>query len=133
MFNLKVTHAKREKFHKYNIVYGDSLSFEGDILRTIFEKDPNESNCAFERGQQCIIIDEVDNMCIDNLAAATQLVSEFGGYGAINGIYPLIYQNLNIIDKFIFEGKFHDINENNIKEKTIEKLIETTKKLLKKE
>lgn len=55
-------------------------------------------------------------MCVDNLSLSTQLVSEFGGYGSIIGIYPLIYQNLNIIDKFILEGKFPYINENNIKE-----------------
>ena len=115
MFNLSVTHAKNEKFHKYNIVYGDALCFEGDLLRTIFQKDPTESDSENKRGQQCIIIDEVDNMCIDNLSHATQLVSEFGGYSIINGIYPLIYQNLNIRDQFILEGKFPDITEDNIK------------------
>ena len=130
MFNLKVTHAKKEKFHRYNIVYGDSLSFEGDILRALFIKNPNKSDIEFQRGQQCIIIDEVDNMCVDNLSASTQLVSEFGGYSAINGIYPLIYQNLNIIDQFILEGKFPDITQNNIQEKTIAKLIEITNKII---
>ena len=130
MFNLKVTHAKNENFHKYNIVYGDSLCFEGDILRSLFDKNLNGSNSKYPRGQQCIIIDEVDNICVDNLSAATQLVSDFGGYGSILGIYPLIYQNLNIIDQLILEGKFPDINEKNIKEKIIEKLIETTKNII---
>ena len=130
MFNLNVTHAKNEKFHKYNIVYGDTLCFEGDLLRTIFKKDPTKSDSEHQRGQQCIIIDEVDNMCIDNLSQSTQLVSQFGGYSSINGIYPLIYQNLNIIDKFILEGKFPDITQDNIKEKTIEKLKQTTEKII---
>ena len=112
------------------IVYGDSLSFEGDLLRILFRKNPKGSNFECQRGQQCIIIDEVDNMCIDNLSSATQLVSEFGGYGAINWIYPLIYQNLNLIDQFILEGKFDDITEDNIKEKTIEKLIKTIEEII---
>ena len=128
LFNLSVTHAKEDDFQGYNIVYGDSLSFEGSLLRILFRKNKKQPNK--EREQQCIIIDEVDNMCVDNLSAATQLVSEFGGYGAINGIYPLIYQNLNIIDQYILEGKFPDITEDNIKEKTIEKLIKTTEKIL---
>ena len=130
MFNLRVTHARNENFHKYNIVYGDSLSFEGDILRTLFRKNPTESDSEFQRGNQVIIIDEVDNMCVDNLDSATQLVSQFGGYAVINGIYPLIYQNLNIIDKCILEGKYPEINEDNIQVKTIEKLIEITKNII---
>ena len=125
MFNLTVNHAGNDHFHNYNIVYGDSLSFEGDLLRTLFKQDPNQNN--FMRGQKCIIIDEVDNMCVDNLSAATQLVSGFGGYGAINGLYPIIYQNLNMIDQFILEDRYPDIIMDNIKEKTIEKLKETTK------
>ena len=72
-------HARNENFHKYNIVYVDSLSFEGDILRTLLRKIPTESNSEFQRGNQVIIIDEVDNMCVDNLDSATQLVSQFGG------------------------------------------------------
>ena len=53
MFNLKVTHAKKDNFHKYNIVYGDTLSFEGDLLRRLFRKNSNKSNSEFQRGQQC--------------------------------------------------------------------------------
>ncbi len=130
LFNLNVTHARKNKFHKFDIVYGDTLSFEGDFLRVLFERMPDESKVELERGQQCIIIDEVDNMCIDNLSASTRLVSEFGGYGALNGIYPLIYQNLNIIDQYILQGKFPDITEENRKEKTIEKLGEATRKII---
>ena len=127
MFNLSVTHAKNDHFHKYNIVYGDTLSFEGDLLRKLFREDPNKSN--FQRGHQCIIIDEVDSTCIDNLSSATQLVSGFGGYGALNGLYPIIYQNLNMIDQFILEGRYPDITKDNIREKTIEKLKETTENI----
>ena len=46
------------------------------------------------------------------------------------GFCPLIYQNLNLIDQFILEGKFDDITEDNIKEKTIEKLIKTTEEII---
>jgi hypothetical protein len=69
-------------------------------------------------------------MCVDNLSSETRLVSEIGGYELLNGIYPLIYQNLNIIDQYILEGRFPDITENNRKEKTIEKLIKATKNIL---
>jgi len=127
MFNLTVTHAKNDHFHKYNIVYGDSLSFEGDLLRTLFREAPYKFK--FKRGHQCIIIDEVDNMCLDNLSAATQLVTGFGGYGALNVLYPIIYQNLNMIDQFILEGRYPDINKDNIREKTIEKLKEVTENI----
>ena len=132
LLGLSVTHAKNEFFHGYNIVYGDTTSFEGDFLRNILGK--NEDKINIVRGQQCIIIDEVDNMCVDNLSSETRLVADFGGYASLNGIYPLIYQSLNIIDKYIdesiLEGINNDINENNRKEKTIEKLIKATEEIL---
>ena len=55
LLGLSVTHAKNEFFHGYNIVYGDTTSFEGDFLRCILGK--NEDKINIVRGQQCIIID----------------------------------------------------------------------------
>ena len=106
------------------------VSFESDILRTLFHEIPDTANQKFKRGHQVIIIDEVDNTCIDNLDSQTKLVNNFGGYETINGIYPIIYQNLNIIDRFIMEGKLPDITPDNIYEKTIEKLVEVTKNII---
>ena len=38
MFGLNVTNAKNENFRRYEIVYGDSLSFEGGLLRNLLKK-----------------------------------------------------------------------------------------------
>ena len=79
-FNLKVDYTydhneeAKENNHEYtnnpyncykaDIVYGDTLSFEGDILRTYFMGIRGRGK---ERMFDCIIIDEIDNIAIDNL------------------------------------------------------------------
>ena len=54
--------------YKADIVYGDPLSFEGDILRTNFMGLVGRGN---KRDFDCIIIDEIDNICIDNIKNIT--------------------------------------------------------------
>ena len=42
------------------IIYRDTSSFEGDLIISLFGKDESES--SKERRQQCLIIDNVDNI-----------------------------------------------------------------------
>ena len=60
-----------------DILYGDTLSFEGDILRTNFMEMVGRGK---RRTYDCLIIDEIDNICIDNIKNITELLDDFHGY-----------------------------------------------------
>ena len=82
--------------YKANIVYGDALSFEGDILRTNFMGILGRGK---ERKFDCIIIDEIDNIALDNLKNTTELLDSFHGYKFLEYVYLFIYKKLKEIVK----------------------------------
>ena len=131
-----------ENLECYNadIVYGDSLSLEADILRTNFMGIVGR---GYKRPFDCIIIDEVDNICLDNIKNITELLDNFHGYKYLEYIYLYIYNQLFEIDKKIKQDllnekfkkndkieDYHQLyiiqNRNNI----IEKLINLSKEEL---
>ena len=77
-----------------NIVYGDALSFEGDFLRTSFMKIKGR---GIYRKFDCIIIDEIDNIALDNLKNTTELLDNFYGYKYLEYVYIFIYKKLEEI------------------------------------
>ena len=93
---------RQECFGCYNanIVYGDPLSFEGDILRTNFMGLVGRGN---KRNFDCIIIDEIDNICIDNIKNITELLDNFHGYKFLEYIYLFIYNEIVKIDREILK------------------------------
>lgn len=99
-----------------DILYGDCLNFEADILRANFLGAPGRK---IDRGFECIIIDEIDNICIDNIKNITELLDDFPGYKALEYIYIFIYCLLMKID---LEYKQNDIIINIDKEKIINRL-----------
>ena len=123
---------RQECFKCYNadIVYGDSLSFEGDILRTNFM---NLVGRGTKRNFDCIIIDEIDNICIDNIKNITELLDNFHGYKFLEYVYLFIYKELVKIDETIRkEVQFNEVKyELSVvirKKQIIEDLIKRTKK-----
>ena len=78
----------KEEDTDYNldILYGDSTSFSADILKQDYEFIQTRK----DRGYDVVIIDEVDNMCIDNLATKTQLTKRFPGYQSLYTFYYTI-------------------------------------------
>lgn len=84
-----------EKSNPYDldIIYGDTTSFSADILYEIYEFDKKRKG----RGFDIVIIDEVDNMCIDNLASKTQLTKKFSGYQSLYTFYYTIVLSFNCI------------------------------------
>ena len=98
--------------YKADIVYGDTLSFEGDILRTNFMGIMGRGK---ERKFDCIIIDEIDNIALDNLKNTTELLDSFHGYKFLEYVYLFIYKKLKeITDKI--KDNVHDKKEQIIKE-----------------
>jgi len=76
-----------------DIVYGSMLSFAGDYLRTSFVGSKGRGNRKFE----VIIIDEIDNICLDNIMNQTELVDNFKGYKFLEYFYLFIYYYLQQI------------------------------------
>ena len=112
------------KCYEADIVYGTVLSFAGDYLRTNFIGTKGRGYRKFD----IIIIDEIDNICLDNIMNQTELLDNFKGYKLLEYIYLFIYHNLQIIlSEFAkhnnnkFEISYFKRNQINI----IKKLLET--------
>ena len=115
----KVQNKINEKSNNFdcynaNICYGDSVSFEGDILRSMFLEETGRGNRPFD----CIIVDEIDNLCIDNLKNQTELLDNFPGYKFLEFFYLYIYHSL---EEIVNNEKIESFNEV-IKMKIIKKL-----------
>ena len=110
LFNLKSSTTKQNEQEKMNkervcyesdIVYGDPSSFEADILQWELRQKGGRGNRNFE----CIIVDEVDSICIDEMFSSTRLVTEFNGYEYLYPVFYLIYFHLIILEQKIIEFK----------------------------
>ena len=95
-----------------DIVYGDTLCFEGDFLRTIFMGIKGR---GFKRKFDCIIIDEIDNIALDNLKNTTELIDNFHGYKFLEYVYLFIYKTLTEIEKKEKQNNIIEEKENIIK------------------
>ena len=109
--NMKYTHEPY-KCYKSDIVYGDTLSFEGDILRTNFMGILGRGN---ERKFDCIIIDEIDNIALDNLKNTTELLDSFHGYKFLEYVYLFISKKLKEITEKIKENEALEKRDNIIR------------------
>jgi len=136
--DIELNKKNTENFKCYdaNIVYGDSLSLEGDILRSNFMGLVGRGN---NRPYDCIIIDEIDNICIDNIKNTTELLDNFHGYKFLEYIYLYIYNQLSEIDKQIKQYMSYEKSKNSVdyqlfisenRNNIIEKLIELSEKEL---
>ena len=152
--DIKVGALKNEETdYDLDIIYGDSTNFSADILKQDFEFIPTRK----ARGYDVVIIDEVDSMCIDNLATKTQLTKNFPGYQSLYTFYYSIILSFCFIsdemkltnDKFEINKKREIIkkailkrlkdnpsnfkndlkNENDVKEAVKEYIVETKEKI----
>ena len=105
-----------------DIIYGDILSFAGDILRTDFMKKRGR---GIKRKFDCIIIDEIDNIALDNLKNSTELLDSFHGYKFIEYIYFFIFTQLLEIKK---RGNYDSDTAKEKKEEIIKELYIVSQK-----
>ena len=71
---LTVGCASKDEYDK-NIVYGDTQNFQAGILKEEFKEKEVRHNRPFD----CIIVDEVDSISLDNIITMTQLTDNFPG------------------------------------------------------
>jgi len=116
-----------QPYYKADICYGDELSFEGDILRSEFLGLTGRG----KRGFDCIIIDEIDNICLDNIKNMTELVDNFKGYKYLEYCYLFIFNELLEIEKEYIgkDLKYKKLKKKEIIEKLYEKVLERFEKL----
>ena len=62
-----------KRWNDKNIVYGDTQEFEAGILRDEFKKKNIRNHRTFD----CVIIDEVDSISLDNIITMNQLTENF--------------------------------------------------------
>ena len=128
IFDIKTDYCREEldssnkykKCYETDILYGDCLSFESDILRTTFCCSPGRKP---DRCFDCIIIDEIDNICIDNIKNITELLDDFPGYKVIEYIYLFIYNQLiKTVEVYKNDKVMIHLNKEKIIELLIKKL-----------
>jgi preprotein translocase subunit SecA len=97
-----------------DVVYGDGLNLIGDILRYEFMGKRGRGK---QRPFDFIIIDEIDNICIDNLRNIVELIDNFPGFGFLEFLYLFIYDRLKIeINEFKKQQELiFDKNNKNLK------------------
>ena len=112
IFNLNTSCANEENPYIDNVVYTDTLKFEGEILEEKFnEKGKRLKNK--ERGFRCLIIDEVDSICVDNLSSSTLLTFHPKGFGSLQILYPFFDYIYNCIMFAAFNNYYCDITKEN--------------------
>ena len=114
--------------YKADIVYGDGTNFIGDILRSEFMGRKGRGNRPFHN----IIIDEIDNICIDNLRNIVELIDNFPGYKYLEYLYLFIYKELtNKVNdlKLKYSTNFEEKLKENA-ELILHEIINATRKFL---
>ena len=105
---------RKERYEKNSVIYGEIGHFQRDILLTkYYDKDIRKANAT------CLIIDEVDSMCIDNMCNTLYISHQIADLRYIKEIYCFIWQAVNSNDT----SNYTSVNVNKVKE-YIEKLIQ---------
>ena len=79
--HLTVGCASKDEYYK-DIIYGDTQNFEAGILREEFKNKNIRKNRTFD----CIIVDEVDSISLDNIITMTQLTDNFPGRSCFHSL-----------------------------------------------
>ena len=101
-----------------DIVYGDVANFQYDVLRHEYKGYGTRGKRVFE----CVIVDEVDSMLIDDSGKIAMLASHLPGSEYIEFLYSSIWLRLNFIDnrlekidnKWVFVDKPYFVEEGKI-------------------
>ena len=84
---------RRERYEKNAVVYGEIGHFQRDILLTkYYDKDIRKELAS------CLIIDEVDSMCIDNMCNTLYISHQIADLRYLKEIYCYIWQAVNARD-----------------------------------
>ena len=85
-----ISRSMVREVYECDIVYGTVHDFSADVLKQEFDGQTTRSKRQFE----CLIIDEVDNMTIDNCLQQTLLSSKATGMHHLNSLFIKIWQHV---------------------------------------
>ena len=83
-----LSRTKVKEVYECDVVYGTVHNFSADVLKQEFEGNTTRN----KRGFECLIIDEVDNLTIDNCLHQTLLSSRATGMHHLNSLFIRIWQ-----------------------------------------
>ena len=109
MIWIKCINAEDSESCSENIIHGDSLTLEGDILRIDFHDSYEKRGGNRKRNYITLIIDETDSTGLDIFDSSIRLCAPFPSYELWNNIYPFIYNSLISIDKYVDICSFGNI------------------------
>ena len=97
LFNIEVSHCISSKDRKkkcydksIDIVYGDTHNFQADFLHENYYSE----NIKNGRGEDIIIVDEIDSMLVDEYAKSTLLAGKKPYMESLNPILYFLYYYL---------------------------------------
>jgi hypothetical protein len=80
-----------------DIIYGDVANFQYDVLRHEYKGYGTRGKRVFE----CVIVDEVDSMLIDESGKIAMLASHLPGSEYVQFLYSSIWLRLNMVDSHL--------------------------------
>ena len=83
---------RRKSAYKCQIVYGDLQHFQRDFLLHYFYK----KNILGDRKRQCVIVDEVDNMLLDNGNNMLYLSHSIAGMESLRSLFVFLHRAVNV-------------------------------------
>lgn len=84
---------RRERYSNNKIMYGEIGHFQRDLLLTKYYDKTIRTNHA-----TCLIVDEVDSMCIDNICNTLYISHQIADLRFISDIFVFIWQAVNARD-----------------------------------
>jgi ankyrin repeat protein len=99
---------KREAYQQDN-VYGTPGDFQGDILRTEFFGQ----EMRMQRPDECVIVDEVDNMLFDSRTHSIRLPGDMPAMNHLTLLLATVWHRVNYWSKhfIVDQGKYYFIEE----------------------
>ena len=88
---------RRERYENNHVIYGEIGHFQRDLLLTkYYGKDIRMKNAT------CLIVDEVDSMCIDNMCNTLYISHQIADLRYMSDIFVYIWQAVNAHDTGIY-------------------------------
>ena len=110
--------VRQNRYQNNQVIYGVIGNFQRDLLLTKYYGKPIRKELA-----TCLIVDEVDSMCIDNMCNTLYISHQIADLKYLKDVYVYIWQAVNMFDTAEYTvsnvDKIKSFIELKIKEKNI--------------
>ena len=81
----------RKKTYQNNIIYGEVAAYQGDILESEFNKKDVVGSRYHDMNKVCLIVDEVDSMCLDKAKDVLYLSHNIDGLKWLETVFVYVW------------------------------------------